>query len=157
MFDPATPQSQHNSRRPSPSRPQVPTALIAEDYPDFRELLVLTLERLGYAVLEAADGGEALRIAASAQPNLVITDFGMPILNGLEFVQRLRPILPNTNGCRVIMVTAYNRQGFAEDALKAGCDAVLFKPVDFDRLESLIISLTTNSTFHPPPFTANSI
>lgn len=146
MFDSATSQTPPNSLGRRPNRPSVPTALIAEDHPDFRDLLSLFLERLGYAVLEAADGEQALQLAVSAQPNLIVTDLGMPVMNGLEFVQRLRPVLPNPNECRVIMLTAFDRQDCAEDALKAGCDAILSKPVDLDQFESLINSLAPHST-----------
>jgi CheY-like chemotaxis protein len=142
MFDSATQQTPYKSL----SRPLIPTALVVEDHPDFRDLLSLILERLGYTVLEAADGGEALRLAATAQPNLIVTDLGLPVMNGFEFVQRLRPVLSNPNECRVIMLTAYDRQDYAEDALNAGCDAIFSKPIDLDQFESLITSLATHST-----------
>jgi two-component system, cell cycle response regulator DivK len=146
MFDSATLQAPHKSLGRPPSRPLVGTALIAEDHPDIRDLLSLILERLGYAVLEAADGEQALQLAASARPNLIVTDLGMPVMNGLEFVERLRPVLSKPHECHVIMLTAYDRQDCAEDALKAGCDAILSKPVDLDQLESLISSFPAHST-----------
>jgi len=146
MFDLVTQQAPHHSLGRRPSRPSVPTALIVEDHPDFRDLLSLFLERLGYTVLEAADGEQALRLAVAARPNLIVTDLGLPIMNGLEFVQRLRPVLQNPNDCRVIMLTAYNQEDCVEDALEAGCDAILYKPIDLDRFESLINSLALHST-----------
>ena len=146
MFDSATLNAPHKLPGRPPSRPQIGTALIAEDHPDFRELLSVVLERLGYTVLAAADGEQALQLAATAQPNLVVTDLGMPVMNGLEFVERLRPVLPKPQECHVIMLTAYDRQDCADDALKAGCDAILSKPVDLDQFESLISSLAAHST-----------
>jgi two-component system, cell cycle response regulator DivK len=146
MFDSATPQSGHNPLSRPVSRLPVPTALIVEDHADFRDLLSLILERLGYSVLGAADGEQALQLAASTQPTLIVTDLGLPVMNGLEFVQQLRPVLANPNECRVVMLTAYDRQDCADDALNAGCDAILSKPVDLDHFESLISSLTAHST-----------
>ena len=146
MFDSATVQVPRKSLDRRFSRPLIPTALIVEDHPDFRDLLLLILERLGYTVLEADDGETALRLAASAQPNLIVTDLGLPVMNGLEFVQQLRPVLANPNDSRVIMLTAYDRRDYAEDALNAGCDAILSKPVDLDQFESLIGSLAAHST-----------
>src|SRR5690349_13875512 len=146
MFDSATPHATHKSLGRLLGRSQVGTALIAEDHPDFRELLSLVLERLGYTVLSAADGEHALQLAASTQPNLVVTDLGMPVMNGLEFVEQLFPVLPEAHECHVIMLTAYDRQDFADEALKAGCDAILSKPVDLDQFESVVSSLTPHST-----------
>ena len=146
MFDSTTLQTPYKSHGRRFSRPRNPTALIVEDHPDFRDLLSLILKRLGYTVFEAADGEQALQLAASAQPNLIVTDLGLPVMNGLEFVQRLRPVLANPNESRVIMLTAYDRQDYGEDALKAGCDAILSKPVDLDQFETLIGSLATHST-----------
>ena len=146
MFDSATEQVSYTSPGRHLSRPPLPTALIVEDHPDFRDLLSVLLEGHGYEVLKAADGEQALRMATSAQPDLIVTDFGLPVLNGLEFVQRVRPIMPNANECRVVMLTAYDHDGCAENALKAGCDAILFKPVDFDQFESLIASFAATSS-----------
>src|SRR5690349_12601057 len=101
MFDSATPRAQLNSDGRQRGRPSAPTALVVEDQQDFRDLLSLVLKRLGYTVLEAADGKQALRLASSTQPNLIITDLGLPQMNGLEFVRRVLPILPHPNDCRV--------------------------------------------------------
>ncbi len=146
MFALVTQQASYHSLGGRTSRPSVPTALIVEDHPDFRDLLSLFLERLGYTVLQAADGEQALQLAVAARPNLIVTDLGLPIMNGLKFVQRLRPALRSPNDCRVILLTAYDRQDCAEDALKAGCDAVLSKPIDLDQFESLIKSFALHST-----------
>jgi len=108
------------------ARPHLPggdeTILIVEDQPDVRRLLASLLRRLGYTVIEAAGGAEAL--AASARPDLpirlVITDVVMPEMSGPQFVARLRRARPDL---RLLYIS-----GYADDALRGQFDGQPLAP-----------------------------
>ena len=82
-----------------------PTVLVAEDESALVTLLRYNLEREGYRVLEARDGEEALLIAAEEQPDLVILDWMMPQLSGIEVCRRLRS-RQETRNVPILMLTA---------------------------------------------------
>ena len=82
-----------------------PTILVADDSGVVRELIVFRLERSGYRVVAASDGGEALRIARDQMPDLAILDVMMPNLTGIEVTQRLRAD-EATSQIPVILLTA---------------------------------------------------
>jgi CheY-like chemotaxis protein len=119
------------------------TALVVEDHPDSREFLSVFLEGLGYAVLGAEDGKEALRMVANHPINLILTDLNLPLMDGFELVRQVRR-LPNVEDPRIVMLSAYDRNAYVASALDAGCNVVLTKPVDPDKLESVLASLETS-------------
>ena len=112
-------------------------------------LLSRKVSTLGYQVLQARNGLEALRMAEQDPPDLIITDVGLPGLDGIGLARRLQsdrrflevPIIAITGGDR------------GEEALAAGCFAVLRKPLDFDLLESTLESAlgsqVTATSEHP--------
>ena len=109
------------------------TVLIADDTAENRELLVELLQSLGFDLLEAADGEALLAQAQLHPPHLVITDLVMPVLGGLEAIERLRR-LPALAHVPVLAVSA-NASGADETrSLAAGADAFLAKPITVDRL-----------------------
>lgn len=138
MSDSVTVQAQNNVPDRHHSRPRFRTALVAEDHRDFRELLSLFLERLGYEVVGAADGEQALHLALHTQPNLIVTDLSMPEIDGLEFLRRLRPTLDNRKPCKIVMLTAYDPADYREAAAEAGCDIILSKPLDLERFANIV-------------------
>jgi CheY-like chemotaxis protein len=87
------------------------TILVAEDEPAVRELVKQTLEQLGYRVLEATDGYEALRVVEqhTSHIHLLLTDVIMPLMNGHELATRLRSVRP---GIKVLYMS-----GYADDVL----------------------------------------
>jgi len=112
-----------------------PRVLVAENHDDTREMLRVVLERGGCDVLEAADGEEAVRLAESAQPDLVLLDRSLPRLDGLAVLRRVRE--------RAVRVPVIFLSGHAEPlarsaAFEAGCDDYLVKPVGLDRLTSVV-------------------
>jgi CheY-like chemotaxis protein len=137
MFDSAT----SSTGLPHGAQPPVGTALVVEDHPDFRELLSISLKSLGYDVLEAGDGKEALRLATKSDLNLIVTDLGLPEMDGFDFVRHVRTRDHEERDLKIVMLTAYDRPEFIEKARHVGCDVVLSKPVDLDKLESVINSL----------------
>jgi CheY-like chemotaxis protein len=103
--------------------------LIAEDNAVNRELLRELLESRGYVVVEACDGQEALRMIEQTQPDILLLDIGMPVLDGFGVVRTLRgnPCLATLP---VVAVTAYAMQGDREKILSAGFNGYLSKPVN---------------------------
>ena len=100
--------------------------LVVDDDIELRLLLAQSLRRGGLRVLEAGSGREALRLAQTAAPDFVVTDIGMPGLDGVELCRRLRQ-LPATSKVPIVVVTGSAvTQG--DEATAAGCDVVLAKP-----------------------------
>ena len=111
--------------------------LIADDKATSRELLRTVLERLGYAVSEAADGEEAVQKARAETPDLILLDLQMPIRSGYEVLGALRQdarfvALP------ILALTASAMQGDRERALAAGFTDYLTKPVALAHLRDEI-------------------
>ena len=111
--------------------------LIADDKATSRELLRTVLERLGYAVYEAADGEEAVQKARAETPDLILLDLQMPIRSGYEVLGALRQdarfaALP------ILALTASAMQGDRERALAAGFTEYLTKPVALAHLRDEI-------------------
>lgn len=122
-------------------RVRKPTVLVIEDYRDSREMMKLLLESLDYRVLGAADGDEALAIATRNQLDLIVTDLGLPGVDGLAVVRRLRRLNDTLSKIPIIILTAFDRAEYGKAALRAGCSDFLTKPVDVDRLHAMIEKL----------------
>jgi CheY-like chemotaxis protein len=103
--------------------------LIAEDNAVNRELLRELLEMRGYTVVEACDGDEALRMIEQTQPDLLLLDIGMPVLDGFAVVRKIREN-PHLASLPVVAVTAYAMQGDRERILNSNFDGYLSKPVN---------------------------
>lgn len=81
----------------------------------------------GYEFLEAADGEEGLQVARTRQPNLILMDISLPVLDGFEATRRIKQD-PALQHIPVIAVTAHARPADEQRALDAGCDGYLSKP-----------------------------
>ena len=103
------------------------TILLVEDDEDLREVIRITLEKPELHIFEARDGTAALRLAKEVIPHLVLLDWMMPGMDGLEVVRALRGD-SETSGIRIIMLTARSRQEDLDRGLAAGVDAYLVKP-----------------------------
>lgn len=115
----------------------MPVILVVEDYADSRAMLKLLLEDLNHRVLTAANGKQALGIAANNRIDLILTDFGLPDMSGLGLVYRLRK-LNHLQNVPIIMLTAFDGDEYRRLASQAGCSGFLTKPTDFDALERMI-------------------
>jgi CheY-like chemotaxis protein len=104
--------------------------LLVEDAPFLRYAFGRLLRTHGYDVMEAGDGQEALECVSYFQPDLVITDLMMPVMDGVELIEALRNN-PDTADLPVLAVTADGSARFQERARAAGAQAVLAKPIDF--------------------------
>jgi two-component system cell cycle response regulator DivK len=102
--------------------------LYIEDNPHNRRLVRRTLERSGYAVIEAEDGESGLEMVRELRPPLVLLDIGLPKMDGMEVVGRVKADA-ELRDIPVIAITASAMQGDRERFLAAGCDDYLSKPI----------------------------
>jgi CheY-like chemotaxis protein len=107
--------------------------LYVEDIEENVYVLQARLKRAGYAVLVAADGREGVAVAKEKQPDLILMDLGLPVLDGWEATRQLKAA-PETRHIPVIALSAHAMEGERERALAAGCDDFDTKPIDFPRL-----------------------
>lgn len=107
--------------------------LLVEDNELNRDMLSRRLRRSGHEVLIAIDGQEAIAMAQSVQPEIVLMDLSLPVIDGWEATRRLRAD-PATAALRIIAFTSHAMAGDRERALAAGCDDYDTKPLDLQRL-----------------------
>jgi CheY-like chemotaxis protein len=104
-------------------------------------MLKLWLEAFGCETAAAADAGEGLRLAGERKPDLIISDIGLPEVDGYEVIRRLRKI-PELAKVPAIALTGYAREEDRELAMAAGYDAHIAKPTQIGHLLQLIKKLT---------------
>jgi two-component system cell cycle response regulator DivK len=114
-----------------------PVVMVVEDFEDNRFMMRRLLEMSGYRVLEAINGEEAVELAHRERPQLILMDLSLPQLDGLAATRRIRQY----DGLRdvpIVAVSAHDTADFHADALAAGCNDYVTKPIDFDQLEALL-------------------
>lgn len=116
------------------------TILVVEDYEDTSLAMRLALEDQGYRILEAADGEQAVRVAARERPDIILMDLQLPVLDGLAATERIRAN-PELRDVVVVAVTAHQEADYRARALSAGCNAFVTKPIDFEWLRDLLNNL----------------
>jgi DNA-binding response OmpR family regulator len=106
--------------------------LVVEDHHDTSFTLCRLLKREGYEVEHAIDGMVGYATAESEHPDLIVTDIQMPRMNGIEMIKKIREndFLSSTP---IIVMSAYGKR-MIHDALEAGADDFVEKPIDFERL-----------------------
>lgn len=104
-----------------------PRILVVDDYPDAREMYSEYLGYCGFEVVEAANGVEALQRAVDAQPDVILMDLSLPVMDGWEATRRLKADA-RTARIPVVALTGHALAGISEGARKAGCDAFVTKP-----------------------------
>ncbi len=120
------------------------TILYIEDNPHNRRLVRRTLERRGYAIIEAADGASGLEMVRELKPPLALLDIGLPKMDGMEVVSRIKADT-DLRHIPVIALTASAMHGDRERFLAAGCDDYLSKPIQ-------VLELLDKVNQHYPPF-----
>lgn len=114
--------------------------LLIEDNEMNQDMLSRRLRRRGYDVLIASDGAQGVTLSISEQPDLILMDMSLPILDGWEATRHIK-FNPVTQNLPIIALTAHAMSGDRENALAAGCDDYDTKPVDFKRLLGKIEAL----------------
>lgn len=114
------------------------TVLLVEDTEDNRFMMRRLLEMSGYRVVEATNGDEAVKLAEAEQPGLILMDLSLPVIDGLAATRLIRK-LPKLQKTPIIAVSAHDTSDFLAEALEAGCNSYITKPIDFNELEQLIV------------------
>jgi two-component system cell cycle response regulator DivK len=96
-------------------------------------MLSRRLERRGYQVVIAVDGGQGLRLAHSEAPDLILMDMSLPVLDGWHAARQIKAV-PATQAIPILALTAHAMAGDREKAIEAGCDDYDTKPIEFARL-----------------------
>ena len=116
------------------------TILLVEDTEDNRFMMRRLLEMSGYEIVEATNGEEAVRLAQSERPQLILMDLSLPVIDGLAATRAIRK-LDGFEGTPIVAVSAHDTSDFQSEALAAGCNSYITKPIDFGHLETLIARL----------------
>jgi CheY-like chemotaxis protein len=111
----------------------MPKILLVEDNEMNRDMLSRRLQRKGYEVVMATDGEQAVAMAASESPALILMDMSLPVFDGWEATRRIKAA-PATEKIPVIALTAHAMSGDREKSLQAGCDDYDTKPIELTRL-----------------------
>jgi CheY-like chemotaxis protein len=88
--------------------------------------------------VEATNGDEAVKLAEAEQPGLILMDLSLPVIDGLAATRLIRK-LPQLAKTPIIAVSAHDSSDFLSEALQAGCNSYITKPIDFNELEQLIV------------------
>jgi CheY-like chemotaxis protein len=118
--------------------------LVVEDNEENWDMLSRRLLRRGYTVIRAADGQEAVDMAARERPDLILMDVSLPVMDGLEATRRIRA-RPETQTTPIIALTAHATSADRDKALQAGCDDYHAKPVELPRLLAQMEALLTRA------------
>jgi len=114
-----------------------PTVLVVEDFEDNRFMMRRLLEMSGYRVVEAVNGEQAVEAAERENPDVILMDLSLPKLDGLAATRRIRE-RDGMGRVPIVAVSAHDTSDFHADALAAGCNEYMTKPIDFDQLEGLL-------------------
>ncbi len=130
----SSPSNLHDTAKAPRTRPLV---LITDDHEDTRLLLSIVLEMRGCAVIEAADGEQAVRLAESAGPDLILMDGSLPRVDGLAATRRIRR-MGRMGRVPIVFVSGHAEPAYRVVALEAGCDEFLVKPLDMRQLGGVL-------------------
>ena len=111
--------------------------MVAEDTDAVRIVLRMQLIILGYRVLEARNGAEAVELGRLEHPDLILMDISMPVVDGLE-ATRLLLASPETRDIPIVALSAFSPQEGRESAVSAGCRDFASKPIEMRELGELI-------------------
>jgi PAS domain S-box-containing protein len=115
--------------------------LLVDDEGDARELIQRVLENQGASVTVVGSGEEALRLLETSQPDVLISDIGMPVMDGYQFMKRMRAGEPGNRRIPALALTAFARPDDRKHAILAGYQAHLAKPFDLAELAIVVAGL----------------
>ncbi len=111
--------------------------LIVEDNEENRILLKQILNHCGYEILEASDGRSGIESAGGNEPDMVLLDLQLPVMDGFAVIKELKKI-PALGNMKIIAITAFAMKGDREKAIAAGFDEYITKPIDTRMLPCII-------------------
>jgi two-component system, chemotaxis family, chemotaxis protein CheY len=111
------------------------SCLIVDDSKVIRKVARHILETLQFQVTEAMDGDEALTMCSSETPDVILLDWNMPVMSGMDFLRAYRASMPQS-AAKVIFCTTENGIGHIQAAIDAGADEYVMKPFDRETLEN---------------------
>lgn len=104
-------------------------------------MLKRAFELKGYRVFEAENGGQALHLARTHRPSLIVIDLNMPVLDGLETIRSYRQLEGEGDHTPIVAITAYDVYGMEEAALETGSNVYMTKPLDLSELDRVLKGL----------------
>ncbi|MCA1591278.1 MAG: response regulator [Acidobacteria bacterium] len=122
-----------------------PVVLVVEDFEDNRFMMRRLLEMSGYRVVEAVNGQQAVEMAQGESPDIILMDLSLPKLDGLAATRRIRE-QGDMKKVPIIAVSAHDTADFHAEALAAGCNEYITKPIDFDQLIRLLDKLVNRQS-----------
>lgn len=111
--------------------------LVVEDFEDSRFMMRRLLEMAGYNVVEATDGQQAVELAKARHPSVILMDLSLPKLDGLSATREIRKH-QEFNDVPIVAVSAHDGPESRSEALAAGCNEYMTKPIDWDQLNELV-------------------
>ena len=121
-----------------------PIVLLVDDYPDAREMYAEYLDFSGFDVVEAENGMEALQRALETEPDIILMDLSLPVMDGWEATRRLKADR-RTRAIPVVALTGHAMAGHSKGALEAGCDSFVAKPCLPDQLVAEIRKMLSST------------
>ncbi len=113
----------------------MPTCLVVDDSRVVRKVARRIVEDLGYTCEEAEDGQKAYEACEQGMPDAVLLDWNMPVMSGIEFLEKLRQ-MPGGTAPKVVFCTTENDMAHIQRAMAAGADEYIMKPFDGEIIES---------------------
>ncbi len=139
---------EENGREVSSSPHEQRTVLLVEDTEDNRQMMKKLLELSGFRVVEAINGEEAVKAVSTERPCIILMDLSLPLIDGLAATRSIRK-LPGMEDLPIVAVSAHDTADFHADALSAGCDAYITKPIDYPELEGIVNDLLSRTAEVP--------
>jgi len=125
-----------------------PTIILADDHPVVRQGIRILLERENFDIVgEAVNGVEAIRLAEKHQPDIVVLDMAMPVMNGITAVPQIREVSPRS---KVVLLTMYTEEHHVLQALRAGVKACVTKTQAVEHLISAIREVCSGGVYLSP-------
>jgi len=111
------------------------SCLVVDDSRVVRKVARKILEELAFACTEAEDGRQAMEVCAKGMPDAILLDWNMPVMNGIEFLRRLRK-MSGGDTPKVVFCTTENDLAHIQEALSAGANEYIMKPFDSDIIQT---------------------
>ena len=113
----------------------MPSCLVVDDSRVVRKVARRIVEDLGFSCEEAEDGQKAYDYCSKQMPDAILLDWNMPVMSGIEFLEKLRQ-MPSGTGPKVIFCTTENDMAHIQRAMSAGANEYIMKPFDSEIIES---------------------